>query len=83
MKNCNFFTINTKIRKRFELVSVKIKHLSKLQNFIHKQESNYYHVHSLDQGCNGRKVISEVYASFVLQFDVSGREGKHKTDVTA
>ena len=30
-----------------------------------------------NQGCNARKVISEVYASFVLQ-----RECKHKTDVT-
>ena len=37
----------------------------------------------LNQGYNVRKVISEVYASFVLQCSVSGRECKHKTDVTA
>ena len=43
----NFFTINTKIRKRCESVSIKTIH-SKLQNCIHKQESNYYHVHSSD-----------------------------------
>ena len=30
---------------------------------------------------NARKVISEVYASFVLQCTVSGRKCKHKTDV--
>ena len=28
---------------------------------------------SLDQGFNARKVISEVYASFVLQCTVTGR----------
>ena len=27
----------------------------------------------LDQGCNARKVISEVYTSFVLQCTVSGQ----------
>ena len=35
------------------------------------------------QGCNARKVISEVYAFFVLQCTVFGRKSKHKTDVTA
>ena len=35
------------------------------------------------QGCNARKVISEVFTSFVLQCTVSGRWSKHKTDVTA
>ena len=35
------------------------------------------------QGYNVRKVISELYASFVLQCTVSGRQCKHKTDVTA
>ena len=34
------------------------------------------------QGCNARKVISEVYAFFVLQCTVFGRKSKHKTDVT-
>jgi len=37
----------------------------------------------LAQGSNARKVISEVYAFFVLQYTVSGRKNKHKTDVTA
>ena len=35
------------------------------------------------QGTNARKVISEVYASFVLQCTVSGWYCKHKTDDTA
>ena len=35
------------------------------------------------QGTYGRKVISEVYAFFVLQCTVFGRKSKHKTDVTA
>ena len=35
------------------------------------------------QGTNARKVISEVYAFFVLQCTVFGRKCKHKTDVTA
>ena len=35
------------------------------------------------QGTNARKVISEVYAFFVLQCTVFGRKSKHKTDVTA
>ena len=39
--------------------------------------------HNLFQGTNARKVISEVYAFFVLQCTVFGRKGKHKTDVTA
>ena len=34
-------------------------------------------------GFNARKVISEVYTSFVLQCIVSGRWCKHKTDVEA
>ena len=34
---------------------------------------------SLDQGNNARKVISEVYAFFVLQCTVFGRKSKHKT----
>jgi len=36
-----------------------------------------------DQGTNARKVISEVFAFFVLQCTVFGRKSKHKTDVTA
>ena len=36
-----------------------------------------------NQGTNARKVISEVYAFFVLQCTVFGRKRKHKTDVTA
>ena len=39
--------------------------------------------HSSDQGTNARKVISEVYAFFVLQSTVFGRKSKHNTDVTA
>ena len=39
--------------------------------------------HTCPQGCNARKVISEVYASFVLQCTVFKRKSKHKTDVTA
>ena len=39
--------------------------------------------HYVNQGNNARKVISEVYASFVLQCTVFGRKSKHKTDVTA
>ena len=39
--------------------------------------------HHYIQGCNVRKVISELYASFVLQCTVFGRKSKHKTDVTA
>ena len=35
------------------------------------------------QGCNARKVISEVYASFVLPCTVFGRKCKHKTDEDA
>ena len=35
------------------------------------------------QGCNARKVISEVYTSFVLQCTVTGRQCKHKMDVEA
>ena len=34
------------------------------------------------QGTNARKVISEVYAFFVLQCTVFVRKNKHKTDVT-
>ena len=37
----------------------------------------------IKQGYNARKVISEVYASFVPQCTVSGRSCKHKTDVEA
>jgi len=37
----------------------------------------------LFQGFNARKVILEVYASFVLHCTVSVRECKHKTDVEA
>ena len=36
-----------------------------------------------NQGTNARKVISEVYALFELQFTVFGRKSKHKTNVTA
>ena len=32
-----------------------------------------YHFSSLMQGYNAKKVISEVYTSFVLQYTVSGR----------
>ena len=32
-----------------------------------------YLIDTLDQGCNVRKVISELYPSFVLQCTVSGR----------
>ena len=39
--------------------------------------------HDSMQGRYARKVISELYASFVLQRTVSGRYCKHKTDVTA
>ena len=35
------------------------------------------------QGCNARKVISELYTSFVLQCTVSRRQCKDKTDVKA
>ena len=35
------------------------------------------------QGTNARKVISEVYAFFVLQCTLFVRKSKHKTDVTA
>ena len=34
------------------------------------------------QGTNARKVISEVYAFFAMQYTVFGRKSKHKTDVT-
>ena len=34
-----------------------------------------------NQGTNARKVISQVYAFFVLQCTVFGRKSKHKTDV--
>ena len=40
-------------------------------------------IYRCSQGCNARKVISQVYASFVLQCTVSGREYNHKTDVKA
>ena len=40
------------------------------------RESNF-------QGTNAMKVISEVYAFFVLRCTVLGRKGKHKTDITA
>ena len=36
-----------------------------------------------NQGTNARKVISDVYAFFVLQCTVFGRKSKHKTNVTA
>ena len=36
-----------------------------------------------NQGTNARKVISYVYAFFVLQCAVFGRKSKHKTDSTA
>ena len=39
-------------------------------------------IDSVKQGTNARKVISEVYAFFVLQCSVFGRKSKHKTDVT-
>ena len=35
----------------------------------------------ISQGTNARKVISEVYAFFVLQCTVFERKSKHKTDV--
>jgi len=37
----------------------------------------------LIQGTNARKVISEEFASFVLQCTVFGRQCKYNTDVTA
>ena len=37
----------------------------------------------VEQGTNARKVISEVYAFFVLQCTVFGWKSKHKTDVEA
>jgi len=40
-------------------------------------------IDQIKQGTNARKVISEVYAFFVLQCTVLGRKIKHKTDVTA
>ena len=40
-------------------------------------------VHYIIHGNNARKVISEVYAFFVLQCTVFGRKSKHKTDVKA
>ena len=40
-------------------------------------------IDSLGQDYNARKVILEVYASFVQQCTVSGRLCKHMTDVTA
>ena len=45
--------------------------------------SIYLSIYLSIQGYNGRKVISEVCASLVLQCTVSGRECKHKTDVEA
>ena len=36
-----------------------------------------------EQGTNAKKVISEVYAFFVMHCTVFGRKSKHKTDVTA
>ena len=39
--------------------------------------------HCKRQGINARKVISKVYAFFVLQCTVFGRKSKHKMDVTA
>ena len=44
---------------------------------------NYKRKHSKAQGTNARKIISEVYAFFVLQCTVFGRKSKHKTDVKA
>ena len=35
------------------------------------------------QGCNARKVISELYTFFLLQCTVFGQKSKHKRDVTA
>ena len=44
---------------------------------------NGYNKVTSAQGTNVRKVISEVYAFFVLQCTVFGRKSKHKTDVIA
>ena len=41
------------------------------------------YIYTKHQGTNARKVISEVYAFFVLQCTVFGRKSKHKTDVKA
>jgi len=41
----------------------------------------FHHKSGSQQGYNAKKVILEVYASFVLQFTVSGRSCKHKMDV--
>ena len=38
-----------------------------------KQRLNFIYQDTVVQGYNARKVISEVYASFVLQCTVSGR----------
>ena len=54
--------------------------------FIFKFLISVFHHGSFDtyiQGTNVRKVISEVYAFFVLLCTVFGRKSKHKTDVTA
>ena len=43
------------------------------QVLIYTVHTTMYSVQCMYQGYNARKVISEVYASFVLQFNVSGR----------
>ena len=57
----------------FQLSSIylALSHLSQLLNFNHPSAIQTL-VH-FNQGNNARKVISEVYASFVLQCTVSGR----------
>ena len=58
-----------------------------LVTFIHQENWKCTRINlnivCLNQGYKARKVISEVYAFFVLQCTVFGRKSKHKTDVTA
>ena len=54
----------------------------------HRPCSNFFRLHlasflQSNKGTNARKVISEVYAFFVVQCAVFWRKSKHKTDVTA
>ena len=71
-----------KLQKKVFGQVIKAKCLLLLQDIETRRLSERQR-EGFSQGWNARKVISEVYASFVLQCTVTGRQFKHKMDVEA
>ena len=91
-----YSSFRTLFRKSFYCLESWIGWLAKINIFGCKHCTHYtvkylprcwfsstYHSIRKIQGCNAMKVISKVYAFFVLQCTVFGRKSKHKTNVTA